>query len=58
VKTNKRNSDAVSRAVARAFRLLKDRRAPGRGVGTALLALAALSLQGCESQPTAPAGQE
>ncbi len=58
MKTNKRNSDAVSRAVARAFRLLKDRRAPGRGVGTALLALAALSLQGCESQPTAPAGQE
>lgn len=57
MKTNKSSTDPVSRTVARAFRAPAARRSPvARAV--AVLALAALALQGCESQPAAPPAQD
>ncbi len=58
MKTNKRSTDPVSRAIARAARTLAIRRSPGTGAATAVLALAALALQGCDSQPAATPPQD
>ncbi len=58
MKTNKRSTDPVSRAVARALRTSAARRSPGADAATAVLALAALALQGCDSQPAATPPQD